>query len=130
VPRRHGSAARRLQYVTGHGADGKLPRDIDWTSIADPTATTVVYMPARTLAELAATGIVHGLDPATPAVAIVKATRPGEAVVAAPIRDLPVRLAELPPGPVLVMIGQVFAEIGSVTARESDVVGWVRREAP
>jgi uroporphyrin-III C-methyltransferase/precorrin-2 dehydrogenase/sirohydrochlorin ferrochelatase len=110
----HRSAARRLQYVTGHGADGKLPRDIDWASIADPTATTVVYMPARTLAELAAAGIANGLDPTTPAVAIVKATRPGEAVVAAPIRDLPARLAELPAGPVLVMIGQVFAEVEAV----------------
>jgi uroporphyrin-III C-methyltransferase/precorrin-2 dehydrogenase/sirohydrochlorin ferrochelatase len=107
----HRSAARRLQYLTGHGADGRLPRDIDWSSIADPTATTVVYMPARTLAELAATGIANGLDPQTPAVAIVKATRPGEAVVVAPIRDLPARLAELPPGPVLVMIGRVFADI-------------------
>ena len=107
----HRSAARRLQYLTGHGSDGKLPRDIDWSSIADPTATTVVYMPARTLAGLAAAGIANGLDPTTPAVAIVKATRPGEAVVAAPIRDLPARLAELPPGPVLVMIGKVFADI-------------------
>jgi uroporphyrin-III C-methyltransferase/precorrin-2 dehydrogenase/sirohydrochlorin ferrochelatase len=113
----HRSAARRLQYVTGHGADGKLPRDIDWGSIADPTATTVVYMPARTLAELAATGIANGLDPATPAVAIVKATRPGEAVVAAPIRDLPERLRELPLGPVLVMIGKVFADVEAVTAQ-------------
>jgi uroporphyrin-III C-methyltransferase / precorrin-2 dehydrogenase / sirohydrochlorin ferrochelatase len=107
----HRSAARRLQYLTGHGSDGKLPRDIEWSSIADATATTVVYMPARTLAELAAAGIANGLDPETPAVAIVKATRPGEAVVAAPIRDLPARLAELPPGPVLVMIGRVFADI-------------------
>ena len=110
----HRSAARRLQYLTGHGADGKLPRDIDWGSIADPTATTVVYMPARTLAELAATGIANGLDPTTPAVAIVKATRPGEAVIAASIRDLPARLAELPPGPVLVMIGRVFAEVAAI----------------
>jgi uroporphyrin-III C-methyltransferase/precorrin-2 dehydrogenase/sirohydrochlorin ferrochelatase len=110
----HRSAARRLQYLTGHGSDGRLPRDIDWSSIADPTATTVVYMPARTLAELAETGIANGLDPATPAVAIVKATRPGEAVVAAPIRDLPARLAELPPGPVLVMIGRVFADVEAV----------------
>jgi uroporphyrin-III C-methyltransferase/precorrin-2 dehydrogenase/sirohydrochlorin ferrochelatase len=109
----HRSAARRLQYLTGHGADGKLPRDIDWGALADPTATTIVYMPARTLAELAATGIASGLDPTTPAVAIVKATRPGEAVAAAPIRDLPARLAELPPGPVLVMIGRVFADIES-----------------
>ncbi len=114
----HRSAARRLQYVTGHGSDGKLPRDIDWGAIADPTATTVVYMPARTLAELAATGISNGLDPATPAVAIVKATRPGEAVVAAPIRDLPARLRELPPGPVLVMIGRVFAEVDAIPALE------------
>ena len=28
--------ARRLQYVTGHGADGTLPADIDWASLADP----------------------------------------------------------------------------------------------
>jgi uroporphyrin-III C-methyltransferase/precorrin-2 dehydrogenase/sirohydrochlorin ferrochelatase len=113
----HRSAARRLQYVTGHGADGKLPRDIDWKSIADPTATTVVYMPARTLAELAGVGIANGLDPETPAVAIVKATRPGEAVVAASIRDLPGRLGELPPGPVLVMIGKVFAEVDAISAQ-------------
>jgi uroporphyrin-III C-methyltransferase/precorrin-2 dehydrogenase/sirohydrochlorin ferrochelatase len=116
----HRSAARRLQYVTGHGADGKLPHDIDWGSIADPTATTVVYMPARTLAELAATGIANGLDPATPAVAIVKATRPGEAMVAASIRDLPARLADLPPGPVLVMIGKVFAEVDAVMPRDGE----------
>ena len=115
----HRSAARRLQYLTGHGADGKLPRDIDWTSVADPAATTIVYMPARTLAELAAAGIASGLDPDTPAVAMVKATRPGEAVVAAPIRDLPARLSELPPGPVLVMIGKVFSEIETVMPRES-----------
>jgi uroporphyrin-III C-methyltransferase / precorrin-2 dehydrogenase / sirohydrochlorin ferrochelatase len=123
----HRSAARRLQYVTGHGSDGKLPRDIDWASIADPTATTIVYMPARTLAELAAAGIANGLDPATPAVAIVKATRPGEAVVAASIRDLPARLAELPAGPVLVMIGRVFADIDS--AQRPNVIPDVARSA-
>ena len=34
--------ARRVQYITGHGHDGKLPADIDWASLADPAATTVV----------------------------------------------------------------------------------------
>ena len=113
----HRSAARRVQYLTGHGADGKLPHDIDWNSIADPTATTIVYMPARTLAELAQIGIANGLDPATPAVAIVKATRPGETVLATPVRDLPARLAELPPGPMLVMIGRVFADVEAISAQ-------------
>ena len=28
-------------------ADGQLPADIDWHSLADPTATTIVYMPAQ-----------------------------------------------------------------------------------
>src|SRR5690606_22243724 len=41
--------ARRVQFVTGHGADGALPRDIDWNAIADDGATTIVYMPRKTL---------------------------------------------------------------------------------
>jgi len=28
--------ARRLQYVTGHAKNGKLPDDLDWQSLADP----------------------------------------------------------------------------------------------
>ena len=49
----HRDHARRLQYVTGHDRSGALP-DLDWTSLADPFVTTVVYMPTRTLATLAA----------------------------------------------------------------------------
>jgi uroporphyrin-III C-methyltransferase/precorrin-2 dehydrogenase/sirohydrochlorin ferrochelatase len=120
VPLTHRSAARRLQYVTGHAADGKLPKDIDWGSLADPAATTIIYMPTRTLAELAATGIAHGLDPATPALAIIKATRPDETVIASTIRELPARLAEAPPGPVLVMMGRVFTEVGAIPARAEE----------
>ena len=44
----------------------------------------------------------------TPALAIARATRPDQAVVAAPIAQLPTRLAQAAlPGPVLVMIGNV-----------------------
>ena len=56
----HRNLARRIQYVTAHGADGKLPSDIDWASLADPVTTTVVYMPKRALAELAATAQARG----------------------------------------------------------------------
>ena len=104
--------ARRLQYVTGHAGDGELPRDLDWRSLADPSVTTVVYMPVKTLAQLAASAIEHGLDPATPAVAVSRATRADEASIAAPIAELPARLAAAGlPGPVLVMIGQVFSAV-------------------
>lgn len=103
-------AARRLQYITGHGRDGKLPRDIDWKSLADPAMTTVIYMPTRTLAELVARALEAGLDPQTPAVAVARATRPDEQAIAAPIGALPAALEQAaPPGPIIVMIGSVFA---------------------
>jgi uroporphyrin-III C-methyltransferase/precorrin-2 dehydrogenase/sirohydrochlorin ferrochelatase len=104
--------ARRVQYVTGHGADGRLPHDLDWHSLADPAATTVVYMPAKTLGELAASAIAAGLDPATPAIAVSRATRPDQAEVVSTISELPDRLAAANlPGPVLVMIGRTFASV-------------------
>jgi uroporphyrin-III C-methyltransferase/precorrin-2 dehydrogenase/sirohydrochlorin ferrochelatase len=62
--------ARWLQYVTGHALDGKLPADIDWRSIADPSAVTAIYMPSRTFAEFSERAEAAGLDPSTPAIAI------------------------------------------------------------
>jgi uroporphyrin-III C-methyltransferase/precorrin-2 dehydrogenase/sirohydrochlorin ferrochelatase len=113
------SEARRVQYITGHGRDGKLPADIDWNSLADPAVTTVVYMPAKTLPELVATACNAGLDPTTPAVAIERATRADERVIAATIAGLPERLAAEPPsGPVIVMIGRVFADYVETATKE------------
>jgi uroporphyrin-III C-methyltransferase / precorrin-2 dehydrogenase / sirohydrochlorin ferrochelatase len=103
--------ARRVQYITGHGRDGKLPADIDWASVADPAVTTIVYMPIKTLPQLVEAALSRGLDPATPSLAVERATRPDERVIAAAIADLPSRLAvEAPLGPVVVMIGRAFAE--------------------
>jgi uroporphyrin-III C-methyltransferase/precorrin-2 dehydrogenase/sirohydrochlorin ferrochelatase len=112
--------ARRVQYITGHGRDGKLPADIDWASVADPAVTTVVYMPVKTLPQLVAAAVACGLDPATPAVAVERATRADERIIAATINALPERLAaEQPSGPVVVMIGQAFAEyVANATAQQ------------
>jgi len=107
--------ARRLQYVTGHAKNGALPDDLDWQSLADPATTTAIYMPVRTLAALVAKAVEQGLDPQTPALAIARATRPDQAVVSAPIGDMPARLAQANlPGPVLVMIGHALGEQASV----------------
>jgi uroporphyrin-III C-methyltransferase/precorrin-2 dehydrogenase/sirohydrochlorin ferrochelatase len=107
--------ARRVQYITGHatidGREAKLPGDIDWSSVADPAVTTVIYMPIKTLPELVATAVATGLDPATPAVAVERATRADERVLAGAISELPAQLAAAPPtGPVVVIIGRVFAQ--------------------
>ncbi|MEJ0078377.1 MAG: siroheme synthase CysG [Alphaproteobacteria bacterium] len=107
----HRAQARRLQYVTGHDRDGRLPDDIDWRALADPAATTIVYMPKKTLRALSAQAITQGLDPATPAVAVANATRPDETIVAGTIADIADRIdGDAPDGPLLVMIGKVLAE--------------------
>jgi uroporphyrin-III C-methyltransferase / precorrin-2 dehydrogenase / sirohydrochlorin ferrochelatase len=114
--------AQRVQYITGHAEDGRLPRDIDWRSVADPSATTIVYMPARTLAELAERAVAAGLDPATPAVAVARATRADEATIRDTIANMPARIAAEQPGtPLLVIIGSVLAQHqrNSVTRRGS-----------
>src|SRR5690242_13095459 len=101
--------ARRVQYVTGHSRGGALPADIDWQSLADPSVTTVIYMPTGTLPELVSAALKAGLAPNTPAIAVAAATRPDERVIAASIVDLPARLAAARlAGPVAVMIGRVF----------------------
>lgn len=109
--------ARRVQFVTGHGADGKLPGDIDWHCIADPKATTVVYMPKRTLGELVRKALAAGLDPATPAVAIASATLPSEAHVATTVGGIEALATELPAqAPVTLIIGWVARELAGTSA--------------
>jgi uroporphyrin-III C-methyltransferase/precorrin-2 dehydrogenase/sirohydrochlorin ferrochelatase len=117
----HRATARRLQYVTGHDHDGKLPTDIDWRAVADPTATTVVYMPKKTLRQLGAQAIAQGLDAATPAVAIANATRADETVITGTIGDIADHVdAQAPDGPILVLIGKVLAEIVEAKAGVQD----------
>ena len=110
--------SRRLQYITGHAQSGQLPDDIDWRALADTATTTAIYMPVRTLGALVARALAEGLDPATPAAAIARATRPDQQVVAAPIAELPALLAQAAlPGPVLVMIGRAVESLGDKQAR-------------
>ncbi|HET9640888.1 MAG TPA: siroheme synthase CysG [Allosphingosinicella sp.] len=118
--------ARRIQFVTGHGADGRLPRDLDWGAIADPAATTIVYMPRATLGQLARSAIAAGLSPDMPAVAIASATLPEQAQVAGTIATINDLAAALPPGaPVTVVIGRVARD----RTRGAAIVPFRRAEA-
>jgi uroporphyrin-III C-methyltransferase/precorrin-2 dehydrogenase/sirohydrochlorin ferrochelatase len=109
-----GVRARRLQYITGHAENARLPEDMDWASLADPAATTVVYMPKKTIGELSTRAITSGLAPDTPAVAVANATRPEEIIVTGTMADIGEKLGAMSlPGPVLVFIGRAFADVGA-----------------
>ena len=104
------SSARRLQFVTAHAKDGRLPQDIDWRALCDPNASTVVYMGVRTMDHLVAKLVDHGLEPSTPAILIERATCHDERRIAGAIADMPALThAADPHGPCLLMIGSVFA---------------------
>jgi uroporphyrin-III C-methyltransferase/precorrin-2 dehydrogenase/sirohydrochlorin ferrochelatase len=107
----HRRLARRLQYVTGHALDGKLPDDIDWFSIADINAVTAIYMPSRTFTEFSQHAIKAGLQPETPAIAIWNATRPEQDVLCSTLGGLHTELAASDRrGPLLILLGEALRE--------------------
>ena len=67
IPLTRRLTARRVQFVTGADVTGGLPEGLNMAALADPAATTVVYMGKRTFAALATLLMDHGLSPETPA---------------------------------------------------------------
>lgn len=105
----HRDHAKRVQFVTGHSREGRLPQNLDWQALSDPGATTAVYMALRTLTELSERLIGHGLPPSTPAFAVIDVTRDGERIVRSTVAGLPGELASAKvSGPCLVLIGEAL----------------------
>jgi uroporphyrin-III C-methyltransferase / precorrin-2 dehydrogenase / sirohydrochlorin ferrochelatase len=99
-------SARRVQFITAHSKDGALPEDFDWAALADPGATTAVYMGNRTLPEFSTRLLEHGANPETPAFLIERASLPDQRIIAGTLADLPGRIAgETIKGPALLLIG-------------------------
>lgn len=126
VPLTARGASQRLQYVTGQGANGRLPDDLNWAAIADPAATTALYMGRRTLGEFAARAITAGLDPATPAAALAGIGARKQVQVRTTLAGLKMGLAGLEMGlagvdpalPLLVLIGEVTRQAMAELALE------------
>jgi uroporphyrin-III C-methyltransferase/precorrin-2 dehydrogenase/sirohydrochlorin ferrochelatase len=103
--------ARRLQFITAHAHDGKLPGDIDWRALCDPRASTVVYMGVKTLELLAGRLLANGIDPSTPALLVERATSPDERHIFGKIENLAAKVARAEPsGPCVILIGEIFAD--------------------
>lgn len=84
----HRRQARRVQFITGHDDQGRLPDDLSIEALIDPVATTAIYMPLRTWPELAAKLMAAGLPLETPAIAVIDATRETERIVTATVATL------------------------------------------
>ncbi|SPJ23006.1 uroporphyrinogen-III C-methyltransferase [Palleronia abyssalis] len=106
IPLTRRLTARRVQFVTGHDMTGALPADIDLGALADPTASTVVFMGKRTFPDLARSLIARGLPPHQPAILAEAVSTPDQKITRSTVADLADRLAsEQSPHAALILYG-------------------------
>ena len=94
IPLTRRMSARRVQFVTGADVSGTLPPDLNWAALADPLATTVVFMGKRTFPALAAALIAQGLSPDTPALLAEAVSTPDQRLHRSTIAGLAAALAD------------------------------------
>ncbi|MCC8936098.1 uroporphyrinogen-III C-methyltransferase [Bradyrhizobium ivorense] len=94
IPLTRRQTSRRVQFITGADVSGGLPADLNWAALADPEATTVVYMGRRTFPVLAAKLIAHGLAPTTPALLAESLGHPDQRIVRTTIAGVAELLAD------------------------------------
>lgn len=99
--------ARRLQFVTGADVTGGLPEGQNWTALADPHATTVVFMGQRTFPAMAASLIAHGLPADTPALLAEAVGHPHQRLIRTSVTGLAQLLTREGPSqhPALILYG-------------------------
>lgn len=99
--------ATRLSLVTANTADGA--DHIDWSGLADPQTTVVVYMGLSEAAAVRSGLIRAGRDPRTPVAVLARGTRPDAQTAVGRLEYLPGLAASVGDGPALLVIGDVVA---------------------
>jgi uroporphyrin-III C-methyltransferase/precorrin-2 dehydrogenase/sirohydrochlorin ferrochelatase len=104
IPVTHRGTSDRVHVVNGHGDLG----DLDLAALRSPRTTTVVLMGMAGLARWSGQALAAGIDPATPAAVIARATLPDQRVVQAPFGELVARCAAAGvTSPAVVVVGEV-----------------------
>jgi uroporphyrin-III C-methyltransferase/precorrin-2 dehydrogenase/sirohydrochlorin ferrochelatase len=99
--------ATRLSLVTAHRADQALATD--WSGLADPHTTVVVYMGLAAASAVRDGLIAAGRDPLTPVAVLARGTRPDAASVIGCLEALETLAAQVGEGPALIVVGEVVA---------------------
>lgn len=106
IPLTRRLTARRVQFVTGHDVSGALPEDLNLAALADPLATTVVFMGKRTFPRLAGLLTGAGLPPDTPALLAESVSTPDQQLMRSTVAGLAERFADEPgSAPALILYG-------------------------
>lgn len=94
IPLTRREQARRLQFVTGHSSSGRLPDDLNMAALADPRATTVVYMARRTFPALVERLLASGMAGDTPAILAENVGHENQCIISSTLIGLAKQMAE------------------------------------
>ena len=108
IPLTRRQHAQRVQFITAADVTGNLPPGLNMAALADPQATTVIYMGKRTFPALAEALIAHGLPPETPALLAESVSTPEQTLLRSTVAALAASLAgDRSPLPGLILVGNL-----------------------
>lgn len=106
IPLTRRLTARRVQFLTGADVTGGLPGRLNWSALADPAATTVLFMGKRTFSALAEGLVAHGLPGDTPALMAEAVGHPEQSLTRTTVAGLADQLRDARADlPTLIMFG-------------------------
>jgi len=106
VPVTHRGLTQAFTVVSGHVPPGHPDSQVDWSALARSGATLVILMGVRTLPSIVEALLDGGLDPATPAVAMVDGFSPRTTTLRCTVAELPDFSEQITP-PAVTVIGAV-----------------------
>lgn len=113
IPLTHRDHAQSCVFATGHLRDGTV--DLDWTALARPNQTIVIYMGLVGLPEICRQLVAHGLSAETPAAVVQQGTLPQQRVVVSDVANLSREVEEAGlHAPCLTIIGSVVSLRGKL----------------
>lgn len=105
----HRDHAQSVRFVTGHSRQGRLPENIDWQSLSNPSVTTVFYMGGRTASDIQSSLLAHGMPTSTPVVVMISVSRANEQRWCGSLAQLAAAVERLGVNePVLIGVGDAF----------------------
>ena len=123
IPLTHRDHAQALTFVTGHLSAGTAPDAIDWSAIAGPGRTTVVYMGVGQADAIREKLIDAGISEHLPVALITDGTRDSQQHIEGTVGSLPSMARDAAPNaPGLLIIGQVAGLGGNLA--------WFRQNSP
>lgn len=106
IPLTRRLTARRVQFVTGHDVTGQLPEHLNMAALADPEATTVIFMGKRTFPKLLYMLSKAGLPETTPALLAENVSHPDQVVTRGTMASLAQELSkDVGNNPALILYG-------------------------